>query len=80
MLVKSKLNSMETSMPQALIDLKFSHEEFKTTVDEKEKYDQMKKNIRNKEMEINLVKIISLQKKYFFILFCVIYKNGCYYC
>ena len=47
MLAKSKLNSIESLMPQALIDLDISHEEFKTIVNEKEKYDQMKKRIRN---------------------------------
>ena len=34
-------------MYQALIDLNISHEEFKTIVNEKEKYDQMKENIGN---------------------------------
>ena len=47
MLGKSKLNSIETLMSQALIDLDISHEEFKTVVNEKEKYEQMKENIRN---------------------------------
>ena len=42
MLSKSKLNSIETLMCQALIDLDISHEEFKTIVNEKEKYEQMK--------------------------------------
>ena len=46
-LAKSKLNSIETLMSQALIDLDISHEEFKTIVNEKEKYEQMKENIRN---------------------------------
>ena len=36
-------------MSQALIDLEISHEEFKTVVNEKEKYDQMKESIRNKK-------------------------------
>ena len=36
-------------MSRALIDLEISHKEFKTTVDEKEKYDQMKESIRNKK-------------------------------
>ena len=36
-------------MSQALIDLDISHKEFKTIVNEKEKYDQMKKSIRNKK-------------------------------
>ena len=46
-LAKSKLNSIETFMSQALIDLDISHEEFKTVVDEKENYEQMKESIRN---------------------------------
>ena len=36
MLAKSKLNSIETLISQALIDLDISHEEFKTIVNEKE--------------------------------------------
>ena len=49
MVVKSKLNSIESLMSQTLIDLDISHEEFKTIVGEKEKYDQMKESIRNKK-------------------------------
>ena len=47
MLTKSKLNSIETLVSQALIDLDISREEFKTIVNEKEKYEQMKESIRN---------------------------------
>ena len=47
MLAKSKLNSIETLMSQALIDLDISHEEFKTIVNGKEKHEQMKESIRN---------------------------------
>ena len=46
MLAKSKLNSIETSISQALIDLEISHEELKTIVKEKEKYEKMKESIR----------------------------------
>ena len=35
MLTKSKLNSMETLMSQALMDFEINHEEFKTIVNEK---------------------------------------------
>ena len=49
MLAKSKLNSIEVLMSQALIDLYISHEEFKTIVNEKQKYDQIKESIRNKK-------------------------------
>ena len=47
MLAKSKLNSIETVMSQALIDLEISHGEFKTIVNEKENYEQMEESIRN---------------------------------
>ena len=49
MLAKNKLNSIESLMSQALIDLEISQEEFKTDVNGKEKYDQMKESIRNKK-------------------------------
>ena len=45
-LVKSKLKSIETLISQALIDPEISHKEFKTIVNEKEKYERMKENIR----------------------------------
>ena len=50
-LAKSKLNSIESLMSQTLIDLDISHEEFKTIVNKKEKYDQMKESIGNKKNE-----------------------------
>ena len=46
MLAKSKLNSIETLISQTLIYFEISHEEFKTVVNEKEKYRRMKKSIR----------------------------------
>ena len=65
MLAKSKLNSIESLMSQALIDLDISHEEFKAILNEREKYDEMKESIRNKKMEMNLVKMHKLTKKIF---------------
>ena len=47
MLAKSKLNSIETLIFRALIDLNISHEEFKTIVNEKENYEQAKESVRN---------------------------------
>ena len=46
-LAKSELNSIDTLMSQALIDLDISHKEFKTIVNEKEKYEQVKESVRN---------------------------------
>ena len=47
MLAKSKLNSIETVVFQALIDLEVSHEEFIIILKEKDKYENMKENLRN---------------------------------
>ena len=47
MLVKSKLNSIETVISQALIDMEIIHEEFITILKEKDKYEKMKDNLRN---------------------------------
>ena len=49
MLAKSKLNSIATLMSQSLTNLEISHEEFKTIVNGKEKYErnEMKESIRN---------------------------------
>ena len=49
MLAKSKLNSIETLMSKALIDLEISNKKFKTILYKKEKNDQMKESIRNKK-------------------------------
>ena len=40
MLAKSKLNSIETLISKALIDLEYSPEEFKTIVNGKQKYEK----------------------------------------
>ena len=47
MLGKSKINSIEYIISQALIDLEISHEEHETIINEKDKYEAMKENIRN---------------------------------
>ena len=47
MLAKSKLNSIETLISQALIDMEISHEEFITILKERDKYEKMKDNLRS---------------------------------
>ena len=47
MLAKSKLNSIEILVSQALIDMEISHEEFITILKEKGKYEKMKETVRN---------------------------------
>ena len=48
MLAKSKLSSIDTLISQALIDLDISHEEFLTILKEKDRYEIVKDNLRNK--------------------------------
>ena len=47
MLAKSKLNSIETLVSQALIDMEISHEEFNAIIWGKEKYERVKENVRS---------------------------------
>ena len=47
MMAKSKLNSIENLIPQALIEMEISHEEIVTILKEKQKCEEMKENVRN---------------------------------
>ena len=47
MLAKSKLDSIETLVFQALIDMELSHEELTAIIREKQKNERMKENMRN---------------------------------
>ena len=47
MLAKSKLNSIETLLSQALIDMEISPDEFITILKQKIKYEKTKENVRN---------------------------------
>ena len=47
MLAKSKLNSIESLVSRALIDMNLNHEKFITILKEKDKYKKMKENVRN---------------------------------
>ena len=46
MVAKSKLNSIETPVSQALIDMEISHENLMRLL-ERKKYERMKENVRN---------------------------------
>ena len=54
MLARRKLNSIQTLISQALIDMDISHEEFVTILKEKNKYENMKDNLRNEMKNIKL--------------------------
>ena len=47
MLAKSKLDSIETLVSQALIGMEISHEEFNAIIRKKRKYERMKENVKN---------------------------------
>ena len=47
MLAKSKLNSINLLISQALIDVNISHEEFITILRKKDKYETMKEKLKN---------------------------------
>ena len=60
MLAKSKLNSIETLVSQALVDMEISHQEFITILKEKDKYEKMKEGVKSvsekqENMRINKV-------------------------
>ena len=63
-LAKSKLNSFDTLICQALIDMDISHEEFITILKEKDRYEMMKDNLRNKNGELyEIMRFNSMKSK-----------------
>ena len=63
MLTKSKLNSIETLISQALIDMEISHEEFITILNEKDKYEKMKDNLRSENEKYKVMIWSSVNSK-----------------
>ena len=65
MLAKSKFNSIETLISQALNDMEISHEEFITIFKEKDRYEKMKENIRdkNENEKQEIIKLSSIKSK-----------------
>ena len=63
MLAKSKLNSIETLISQALIDLDISHEEFIRILKEKDKYERMKEKLRSENEEYKIIRLSSIKSK-----------------
>ena len=61
MLAKSKLNSIETLISQALIDMEISHEEFITILDEKDKYEKTKDNLRSENKKYKVMRLSSIK-------------------
>ena len=73
MLAKSKLNSIETLISQALIDMDISHEEFVTILNEKDKYEKMKDNLRSENGEYKIIRLSSVKSKTYMNICWVFY-------
>ena len=64
MLAQTKLNGIDTLISQALIDMDTSHEEFITILKEKDKYEMIKENLKNKNGEsYEIMKFNSVKPK-----------------
>ena len=63
MLAKSKLNSIETLIFQALIDMEISHEEYITILKEKDKYEKMKGNLKSENEKYKIMRLSSIKSK-----------------
>ena len=63
MLAKSKLNSIETLISQALIDMDISHEEFVTILKEKDNYEKVKEIFRSENEEYKILRLSSIKSK-----------------
>ena len=61
MFAKSKLSSIETLISPALIDMDISHEEFVTILNEKDKYEKMKDNLRSENEEYKIMRLSSVK-------------------
>ena len=63
MLAKSKLNSIETLISQPLIDMGISHEEFVAILEERDKYEKMKENLRSENEKQEIMRLSSVKSK-----------------
>ena len=64
MLAKSKFSGIDTLISQALIVMDISQEEFITILIEKDRYEMMKENLKNKNGESNeIIRFNSVKSK-----------------
>ena len=62
-LAKSKLNSIETVISQALIDMKISHKKFVAIFKEIDRYKKMKENARSENEKQEIMRLSSIKSK-----------------
>ena len=63
MLARSKLNSIESKISEALINNEINHEDFMTTINEEKKHLELKKSIRMMNIQRSDVEKISLNEE-----------------
>ena len=66
MLVRSKLNSIESKISKALINNEISHEDFVTIINEEKKYRELKESIRmmnSQRSDAEKINLIEVGKK-----------------
>ena len=61
MLAKSKLNSIETLISQALTDMEISHEEYIAILKEKDKYEKMNENFKSENEKQEIIRLSSIE-------------------
>ena len=62
-LAKSKLNSIETLVSEARIDMKINHDELITILKEKDKYEKVKENVRDVSEKQENIRLNSVNSK-----------------
>ena len=63
MLARSKLNSIESKISEALINHEISHEDFMTIINEEKQYREIKESFRMmNSQKCNVEKLTSLEK------------------
>ena len=62
-LPKSKLNSIETLISQALIDMEIIHQEFIAIFKEKDKYKEMKEKVKCENKKQEIMRLSSIKSK-----------------
>ena len=66
MLARSKLNSIESKISEALINNEISHEDFMTIINEEKKYGELKKSIwmiNSQSSDVEKINLIEEGKK-----------------
>ena len=66
MLARSKLNSIESKISEALINNEISHEDFMTILNEEKKYRELKESIRmmnSQRSDVEKINLIEKDKK-----------------